>query len=118
MNIAKASLSIVFLCALVAATPNVMTDYSVVVGSPVKLVVLHGAYVDAINIAYADWRNRKAHPPILSQNVSVSPEPGTHLLYVRFFPGHVPYGMIEDGDVFYVIDPQKRKIVRRSSYAP
>jgi hypothetical protein len=111
MKLPKYLVSILSLFALIAATPTTFTDYSIVMGTPMKTVILQGTYVDAINIAYAAWLGLKTRPSLASQKVTVSSEPGTQLLYVRFMPIHFKVGY--GGDVLYVIDIAKRKIVRR-----
>jgi hypothetical protein len=112
MKLPRHLVSVLSLFALVAATPTTFTDYSIVMGPPMKTVILQGTYVDAITIAYAAWLSPKTRPSLASQKVTVSPEPGTQLLYVRFVPMHSKVGY--DGDVLYVIDLGKRKIVRRA----
>lgn len=103
----------ILLSTLIGATPTVITDNSIILGAPMKIVVLRGAYVDALNLAYADWHKLKHFPPLLNQNVTMSPEPGTHIIYIRFVPSYVPPARLGGGDVLYVIDLAKRKIVRR-----
>lgn len=103
----------ILLSAPAAATPTVTTDYSMILGPPTKIVKMQGSYVEALSMVLSDWIGLKRRPSLLSQNVSISPKPGTHLIYLRFMPSHVPAGQLGGGDVLYVFDLQKRKILSR-----
>jgi hypothetical protein len=121
MKIRAKFLVLIAIVVLLGASQGVMVDHTYVGGPPMKLVVVSGAYVDAIALAYADWnRRRPASVSILNQRMTISPEPGTHLLYIHFVPNAGPEGYMVGGstiygrDILYTIDLAKRKIVRTS----
>lgn len=104
---------------LVAASPQIVTDYSIVLGPPMKTIVVTGRYVDALSLAYEDWLHRKGpKTAIADQVITISPQPGTDLLYVRFRPRQGPRQTIGcttiyGTEILYVIDAHSRVILRR-----
>lgn len=99
---------------------KVQTDYSMVIGQPMKIVILKGEYMSALDLAYLDWRRRMpAKVRIENQTVTVSPKPDSSILYVRFVPRSdsrqevgccTPYGT----EVLYEVDTAKKRIARVS----
>ena len=98
---------------LLGVSGQVYTDYSIVLGPAMTTVVLRGDYIAAADAAYTEWvRERPPSILISSRKVSISAEPGTHLLYVRFSPLNPPKNLIDDCDSrLYAYDTQEKRIV-------
>jgi hypothetical protein len=100
--------------ALLGTASQTFYDHSVVLGPPMKEVVMQGDYVAAVDAAYQLWLSGKPGSMSISrQKVTVSAEPGMPLLYVRFsmLKPSAP-GMIDDCDSrLYAFDTQKREVV-------
>lgn len=113
-GIVVALLSLLLVSTSAIAAAETVVDHRMILGPPMKVAILQGTYVEALNLAYGDWRTIKWHAAISKEKVTISPEPGTDLLYIRFVPTQINYGYVGGGDVLYTIDLRRRVIVHRS----
>lgn len=105
------------LIALAGSSQRARMIPGVVLGPPMTVLAMRGSYLEALRIAYDDWRRRMPKAHIEDQKITVTREQG--LIYVWFIPRPGPGGPFpgcatpHGVEVLYVIDEQKRKIVRR-----
>ena len=103
--------------ALANATPPVHSDYSVVLGKPMKAIVMDATYLAALEAAYADFTRKRPPSALRHYHVTLSSQPGAGEIYVRFVPESdnptvgcaTRYGT----ETLYVIDRHTYRIIRK-----
>lgn len=108
-------LSLVLLLLFAFGAGGQIVDNSMVLGPPMKTIVMSGAYLDALNLVYFDWNAHRRASVIKDYKITISPQPGTNLLYIRFVPRGEP-GMVGGStkfgaEVLYTVDQSAHKIV-------
>lgn len=94
-------------------------DYSIVLGKTQKFIIMSGSYARALDLAMIEWKKQHAIAALKYYKITISAQPRTDLLYVRFLPrrenpGTVGCATAYGTEILFVINVDQDSIVKRS----